>query len=139
MNKRAQRNSIIRKIIRGVPYIVALALGALCTIYAIRLNKLKHDYVVTSAIISSFSADYRGTGGTVSYEFRLEGKIHKGATGYPDLNAEKASSLIGKIFPLVYEKGKVNNNKILIFPDRFKPFNLSFPDSLEWVKSYSRY
>lgn len=47
--------------------------------------------------------------------------------------------LLRKNFPVVYSKNSFSLNRILLFPDHFKEFNLSFPDSLNWVKKYDKF
>ncbi|MGN7819365.1 hypothetical protein ACTJJB_04500 [Chitinophaga sp. 22536] len=139
MNKRARRNRILRKIIKIAPYAAFLALGVLGTIYVTNLNRLKRNYTVTTAIVLSFAADYKGSGGSIDYEFVVEGRKYKGTSGYPDLIIQKGYSLVGRTFPVAYEKGKTANSMILILPERFESFNIPFPDSLEWVRAYSKY
>jgi hypothetical protein len=73
------------------------------------------------------------------FSFYINGKKIQGTSSYNSevLGLSDAKSFfLGKAFPVVYDPDHPNNNFILISPESFKKFNVSFPDSLQWVKKY---
>lgn len=50
-------------------------------------------------------------------------------------NVKKSEIFIGKYFPAIYF-AENNIGQILITPENFKKFDMSFPDSLKWVLKY---
>ncbi|WP_343745153.1 hypothetical protein [Chitinophaga sp.] len=139
MNKRARRNSIIRKITKTIPYVLASALVVAMIFALVRSNRLSNNNIVTTARISSFSRDYKGSGGTVFYEFSVAGQMYARSNGYARIDSDSGYLLVGKTFPVVYEPGHPANSMILLSPDRFEAFHVPFPDSLNWIRSYFTY
>jgi hypothetical protein len=45
----------------------------------------------------------------------------------------KGASFSGRLFPVVVDKSSISNAFIMIKPDDFSYFDLSFPDSLNWI------
>ena len=58
---------------------------------------------------------------------------------YIEMKNERQEEFVGRIFPIVYAHNNCSNSKILITRDDFSFFNLSFPDSLEWVEGHFKY
>lgn len=87
-------------------------------------------------ITEAYSA-YRG-GLQINYKFKIdEGYILGGTVANTSGGNDKV--FLGKIFPIVYDSVDPSFNKILIFPNEFMEYGMTFPDSLEWVNKYRRF
>lgn len=51
---------------------------------------------------------------------------------------ETYTPVINKEFPIIIDSLNVSNSYILVSPSDFNRFNISFPDSLNWIKKYIR-
>ncbi len=51
---------------------------------------------------------------------------------------ETYTPVINKEFPIIIDSLNVSNSYILVSPSDFSRFNISFPDSLNWIKKYIR-
>lgn len=51
---------------------------------------------------------------------------------------ETYTPIINKEFPIIVDSLNAKNSYILISPSDFSKFQLSFPDSLNWIKKYIR-
>ncbi|MEQ1733281.1 MAG: hypothetical protein ABL940_06380 [Bacteroidia bacterium] len=105
-------------------------------IHFVNENKLSNNYQITKGKIIESSSGYRGGIGFY-YEFFLGKQKIKNSTGYPTLRNIKnqdyylyPKNYINKTFPVAYEVGNPENNKMLIFEDEFKEFKIDYPDSM---------
>ena len=76
---------------------------------------------------------------TVKYRYTAEGKAYERTTLFrpPVLTCEDCQArLVGRTFPIVYEKGHAGNSTILLSPSAFRIYSYSFPDSLKWVQEF---
>ena len=124
------------KALKWAPYLFVLILGILFVRYQIRVAHLKKYKGLTTGKIVDFRKDYRGSGGTLVYEFELNGKIHRRENGYSNIYTSKGNSLVGRYFPVVYDTSNIANCLMLVTPKNFDAFSMPFPDSLNWVKEY---
>lgn len=70
------------------------------------------------------------------FEFTYKQEIYRTRSRISlDFPKEK-NDLIGKRFPVIFEKGSPSNAYILISRESFKKFELTFPDSLSWIYHY---
>lgn len=117
--------------------IVLLPLFMLSYIRKLRNDRLSDNGIITSGTLLSHKYRIRARFEDIEYSFTYKGKqikakstIH-GIKGWP-LNEH----FLYKKFPVIFLPSNPKLNEILITPDRFKRFNVPFPDSLNWVKQY---
>lgn len=90
----------------------------------------------TTGTILRFSEDAKGSGGRITYQFKVDEKEFKNVGAFGNIYTSEGQNFVNKHFPVAYEKNNVSNNQLLISPKQFNEFNLPFPDSLEWVLKY---
>ena len=71
-------------------------------------------------------AEYRVNG----VPFTCRGKAFR------TLKPDQRDSLVGLKLPVIYERARPSNSKLLYSEAQFNRFNLAFPDSLGWTISY---
>jgi len=106
--------------------------------YQIKSNNLKKNYGLITGTVTDFVIDHRGAGGNVEFTFELEGKEYKNVRGYANIVGSEGDVLIGKHFPVAYEKGNIKNSRMLLTSKDFESFSIPFPDSLKWVKEIEK-
>ncbi len=117
---------------------VLLACLALVIIYLIVKNNdnnkkrliKNHPLVITSIIQKTESAGYRGSYLKLYVEFLWQGKMVKKDFSSP----ETKCAVIGRELLLIVDSTNIENVKLLLKPEDFSEFNLTFPDSLSWTK-----
>ncbi len=72
-------------------------------------------------------------GMTLRYEFYYNGNKIIGNNSFQKIRG--LEDFENKNFPVIYNS-KLGSSQLLIEPSEFKRFNLSFPDSLNWVLPY---
>lgn len=125
---------MLNKIARIIPYIVFAIFAGLFVQYQIKGYNLKRNYILVNGEIKDFRSSQRASGGSAKYVFEVEGNMYKNQRGYNNVRKSRCESLIGKHFPVAYEKGNIKNNRMLITTSDFESFSIPFPDSLKWVK-----
>ena len=96
-------------------------------------SDLKKNGLLVSAKITQVKIGGKTAGGYLC-EFTYAGKIKESFT--PTTVKHDRYDLIGKTFPAMYSP-KMETLEILITPTDFDKFNISFPDSLNWVMPYA--
>jgi hypothetical protein len=130
---------------RRKTYIIVLSVSALLTIAMLiqmrisnKKNKLKRGGLLTTAVVTDCRLlPKNGNSLDVAYTFLFRGNDYNCETTVMgiyllDFNSE----FIGKHFPVIYLPENPKNSEILITPDRFERFGISFPDSLKWVRRF---
>jgi hypothetical protein len=98
------------------------------------VNAILTNPYLTNGVVSNVQYVYK-RGYKIEYSFDYKGQILYNKY-YSPLSSKMQSLIIGKYFPVLVNDKNPFENDILIFPDDFKAFNISFPDSLSWVKEY---
>lgn len=117
------------------------SIGGFITLrYNSRVNKIAKNPVTSTAQIYELR-DSRGKYQkvTVCYKYQIDGVGYQNEDMYIEMKNGRQAEFVGRIFPIVYASNDYRNSKILITKDDFSFFNLSFPDSLEWVKEHFKY
>lgn len=86
--------------------------------------------VISSVIKKTESAGYRGSYLRLHVEYTWKGELIKTDFSSPDTKC----AVIGRELLLVIDSTNVENAKLLLKPEDFSEFNLTFPDSLNWTK-----
>jgi hypothetical protein len=134
--KKSAKRILVKKIFKIVPYFLVLVLGIAIASWWLKDKRLYKNPGFTNGKAVFFAPDYKGIGGGINYTFKIGDKEYKNTGLYPNVYASKGDNLVGKSFPVVYDKDDENNNMMLITPKNFERFNIPFPDSLEWVLKY---
>lgn len=127
---------MLNKLANIFPYVAFAIFAGLFVQYKIKGYNLKMNYVLVTGEVTDFRSGPRGSGGNVKYTFEVDGNVNKKERGYNNVKESRGESLIGKHFPVAYEKGNVKNNRMLITTSDFESFSIPFPDSLKWVKQF---
>lgn len=128
-----------RKIAKAIPYLIIVLF--FCWFFKLKWDE-KHlmEYKgFTNGLVTHFAREQKGNGGSVDYEYIVNGVAYKGTTAYPRIDPDKGYLLVGKKFPLAYDTTQPGNSYMLITPNHFEYYKLAFPDSLEWTKDLQRY
>lgn len=102
-----------------------------------RVNELEKNFVVTSGWVTGKSTSKSGHS-TIDYFFKIDDKKIRGSSiggsTWCQWNAKDMSNFIkGLQMPIVYEKGKPENNQILIFKKEYAKFGVKVPEELREV------
>ena len=95
-------------------------------------SDLRKEGVLTIGIVTKFSHSPK-YGGSISYEFNVNGKTISNGRGLGYFSDAQYQALIGKTFPVIYDQDNTNENDMLIRSEDFKKYNVLYPDSLNWV------
>lgn len=68
----------------------------------------------------------------LDYSFEVNGNMEH-CTKRMSTLVGRPDYLVNKSFPLIYETGHPENSRLLITPRNFQRYDMSFPDSLQWV------
>ena len=90
---------------------------------------LKNPEIGIGKVYSIKIIDKRGY--KIAYEFNYDNKIYSNFS--VDTYDYIRDKVVGKTFPVIFNKMHPDKCDILIFKRDFKRFNLSYPDSLSWV------
>lgn len=101
-------------------------------------RELLENATVVNGIITGYknpykhaiSFTYKVTINDTIFSFQSSGN----QTDYAALKS-KSSLLVGRRFPVLVNKQKHKQSKMLITPDDFAEYNMPFPDSLNFVKA----
>lgn len=132
MSKKAIKNrrSFIAFLFFATLFIIAL-------IYSSQKQKaLKENHRFTVGLITSYTDAAKAFGGFLNYEFYVGQVKVTSSNRYNSINQRRSQVFVGKHFFVLYNPANPTNNHMLIFPEDFKRFGLTFPDSLQWVIQY---
>jgi hypothetical protein len=73
---------------------------------------------------------------SATYSYVVNGKTYYGFESLSNFKVIKESALVGKTFPVVVDSTRVTNTRMLFDSIAFKSFNLTYPDTLRWLKAY---
>jgi hypothetical protein len=134
-----------------VQVIISVLLLGLLAIYAqIRANRksnsLEHDGRITTAIVRSANLLAKsGNSIALTYTYNVAGtEIRSESVIDGIFLGDFEDNFLYKSFPVIFHPNDPVRSEILITPDRFKRYDLPFPDSLKWVtkfwnKDYKRF
>lgn len=98
--------------------------------------RIKKDPAIINGVQVNRIGKVARTYGLYNFDFRFEtnGKIISASSevAMPE-NMISAEMLLGKKFPVIYQKNNPSNAYMLITKGDFEIFNLHFPDSLQWL------
>ena len=125
-------NSIVKKIFTGL-----ILIGVFLCFYIfgkIRTNEIKTHLRLCNGYVYETSIQHRGWV-NLAYEFQVNGKRFKElkVLGVPSTHRKM---FLDRNFPVVYSLDNIDFNDMLIVPEDFQKYNISFPDSLNWVIKY---
>lgn len=89
-----------------------------------------HPLIITSTITNTEKAGYRSGYLRLYVEFIWKDKIVKADFSSPKTEC----AVIGRELLLIVDSTNIENVKLLLKPEDFSEFNLTFPDSLSWTK-----
>lgn len=121
---------------------VIILLLSLTIINQIRLinkkNIIKANKKISTGFIIKFNTLAKGNGNlNVVYKFTIgDREVVSSCIIRGVRHRSFKDNFSNKSFPLVYDSSKFESNELLITPDRFKKYDIVFPDSLNWVKLY---
>lgn len=136
--KISSKRKVLKKIGKTIPYIVIIIFIVILFKECKKNDALARNPMFATGTILHFSEDAKGSGGRITYVFKLEGKEYKNVRAYGNIYTSQGYNFVNKSFPVAYEKNNVGNNQLLISPKQFDEINLPFPDSLEWVRKYMK-
>lgn len=123
---------------------IAIVVLALCLpfIYSIiKANQFTNGILKNPSIahgqVNGFSKAYKRTD-AINYTFSFEGRTYQSyssSNGSADDYEKLFPYINGRTFPVLFSKNDPEHYSLmLIVPEDFKEFGISFPDSLNWVK-----
>lgn len=119
-------------------FIVGLAL-----IYVFFFKKEKRERLKTNSVLviakitgGTTSPSRGGTNVILFYNFRINDENIEVTHVYNKVLHHGIDKFVGKSFPVLVSERDHEINEILISPDDFSYFGMTYPDSLEWVKEY---
>lgn len=112
-------------------------------IVAVYLNgRVKDNQIEKFRKISTGTITDYGFGGSgtviLHYTFEVNDTLFYGNDGIRIQNIYY-HFFQGKEFPVILSGENPKNHRILMLPQDFEMWNIPFPDSLEWVKQYSKF
>ena len=70
----------------------------------------------------------------LQYEFVYKDETISGNNAFKEFTGNR--NFENRFFPVIYYPSLGGHSQLLLRPNDFKSFNLSFPDSLSWILSY---
>ena len=104
-------------------------------------HNLDTNHQMIIGTINGYSYGGKGNAGimTVDFTFSLDSKNYSGSSSYEGTlfkSEDFKRYFVGKSFPVLYYTNNPRYSIILLTPNSFKRFRMSFPDSLDWVLKY---
>ena len=108
-----------------------------------RKKQLDNNHAIDIAYIDDYSVGGIGNAGGLSINFKMliKGKQYYSSTVYSTGKISPRDfedHFMNKTFPCIYNIKDPTIELLLIFPEDFKRFGYSFPDSLKWVLQYKK-
>ena len=94
-------------------------------------RQIKRNITISDARVHQTKMGHKG-GVNLFYSYYAEGKVYYGKERYP-FSSDSRNLFYNRSFPIAYSSKKPELNKILLLPSDFQKFNMSFPDSLQWL------
>jgi hypothetical protein len=91
------------------------------------------NIVLASGEITNYQKVRKSSGIFFDYNLKLGDVIYQERVRCEGIKLSCGNKFIGKHFPIVYSDLNPEYNEMLITPYQFEEFNLTFPDSLQWV------
>ena len=128
---------ILKKCSKIIAFLLVLALAILIYINGERnaeeyRKKISANPTLTNGVVTNLEFRIKH-GYQIDYEFFVEGVKRAGSLSSSRYESIK-NELIGKSFPVIFKSDDPSFSEILVFPEDFERYKLSFPDSLRWVR-----
>lgn len=115
---------------------IAIPVILLVVLLGVYFNfEIKRNAVFTTGKILSYSYATGKSSGTFQYEYVYMNKLIKSNQTIGGVHSYR--KFFEKSFPVAVSSF-TGRSEILVTPYHFKRFNISFPDSLNWVKEFIR-
>jgi hypothetical protein len=95
-------------------------------------NEILKKPIVATGLVTSIRSKYKH-GYEISYEFLVDNVKH-GSTASSSKYESIKNIIVGKRFPVIFNRDEISFNEILIMPEDFNNYDMAFPDSLAWVR-----
>lgn len=135
------KHPLFYKGISWIIVIVALSTPFVCTRpkAAKFKNELIGNGILVQGTIVGFKKYYK-LADALRYEFYIDGKkilTNGNSNGKSSDYSKLSKHVIGQTFPVLASPANPDKySKILVVPEDFEEYGLSFPDSLKWVLKY---
>lgn len=116
MMKTSSKRKVLKKIRKTIPYIVIIIFIVLLFKECKKNDTLARNPIFTTGTILRFSEDAKGSGGRITYQFKVDEKEFKNISAFGNIYTSEGQNFVNKHFPVVYEKNNVSNNQLLISP-----------------------
>lgn len=114
-----------------------LAIIVVVAIMIFTRNRLNSNFYHSTATISQVENVTDSSGNfLVHYRYNNKDGVQKEGKGYYPLKFPEAENLKGRSIPMVIYKKDEAVQELLIYPQSWKQYGLSWPDSLNWLKNY---
>ena len=114
-------------------YISIVAIGLFISFLILKANKIKKHGVLLNVHTTKWVTGAK-LGMSLKYEFYYKGKHLTDSDVFDEFNGNQ--NFANRDFPVMYYEGLGGDSELLVEPEDFAKFNLSFPDSLDWVLPY---
>ncbi len=122
------------QIVWSVVFCIVLVILYLGKIYKSRIFENK-EFTTGKISFVDYKASYKGTN-FIYFDCTINGVIYKERFSFPNKMSKKSDTLIGIIFPVLYDKTNFKHIEPLLYQNQYRDFNLVQPDSLKWVNKY---
>lgn len=121
--------------------IALLVIVALIFLVSYHGKNFRKNHFLTNGVVVKCDHGGKGNFGPgIYYEYYINNECSgKGSGRYSELHYDIRKVIIGKSFPVAYQKywyGYEQN--MLITPEDFELYGHPFPDSLKWILSYMK-
>jgi hypothetical protein len=102
-------------------------------------RKLQSNHLVGNAkVFDCYSGGKGNPGYWVDYYIVKGGKKFRGASHFNEgqIRFNGLQQLVGRYMPVVYNPDDPRISYLLVLPEDFKRYDLSYPDSLAWLQEY---
>ncbi len=121
-------------------YVLLLIAIGIKLYYDSQRGNISTEDIIKNGVISKckiVNATYFGKNNTnILYIYVVRGKEYRGEYVSKYISPTIDKSIKGKQMPLIYSNNNPYNSALLLRPNNFKIFNLSYPDSLNWINKF---
>ena len=127
---------------RSILLVVVVLLFVIAAINFIKKKKFNNELryqrsFVTGMVVKGQLRPKSGKSLDVYFTFVVNGKTFRSESLVNGIYLKDFNNnFLNRSFPVIFSPKNIEKNEILITPDKFKRFNLLFPDSLRWVLKY---